>query len=117
MTRAEVAPEVAAALAVVSAAGYVAVRAKSYQRAQERQRVAEALLAAEVSHQASTERWARDCLTEERRLGARLTYVYGVAIAHGATHEELAQDRTPPPTLLANDPDPRPEGHRGASIG
>jgi hypothetical protein len=40
---------------------------------------------------ASTRRWAESCLDEERCLRDRLTFVYGVARAHGATVEDLRQ--------------------------
>ena len=39
----------------------------------------------------STRQWAIRAFDEQRRLGDRLTFVYGVAIAHGATHDELKQ--------------------------
>lgn len=115
MTRAEVAPEVAAALAIVRAAGYVALKAKSYQRAQEKLRVAEALLSAEVDHRASIEGWAQNCIAEERRLGARLTHVYAVAIAHGATHDELAGDGLPVGPVIAAAIAEGREGHHASS--
>lgn len=73
------------ALALVKANGYVVLKEKSYRQAQERQRIAECLRAAEQDRREGAERWARDCCTEERRIRERLTFVYGVARAHGAT--------------------------------
>jgi len=77
------------ALAVVKDAGYVVLKAKSYRQAQERQRVAEALKRAAEEDAERTRAWAISHCDEERRLAARLTFVYGVARARGATDEEL----------------------------
>jgi len=77
------------ALAVVRDAGYVVLRAKSYRQAQERQRVAEVLKQAAEEDAERTHAWAISHCDEERRLAARLTFVYGVARAHGATEDEL----------------------------
>lgn len=81
--------DLAEALATVEAAGYVCVKAKSYRQAQERQRVAEALRAAEEEAAEHARAWARGCLTEERQLRDRCTFLYGAARAHGATVDEL----------------------------
>jgi hypothetical protein len=83
------------AIKIVKAAGYVLLREKSYRQAQERQRMAEARASSEKEHAESTRRWAINCLDEERRLADRLTFVYGVARAHGATVEELSGDKPP----------------------
>jgi len=85
--------ELEQALTVVKAAGYVVLKEKSYRQAQERQRVAEALKQAAERNRKDAYRWAESCLTEERRLSDRLTFVYGVAQQHGATTEELRQPR------------------------
>lgn len=77
------------ALDAVKAAGYVVLKEKSYRQAQERQRVAEALRASEEQAAEHARAWAHGCLMEERRLRDRLSFVYGVAKAHGATDEEL----------------------------
>lgn len=69
--------------------GYTVLRTKSYFAAQERQRRAECWREAEQERRETAETWARDCLAEQRRLADRLTFVYGVARAHGATVEEL----------------------------
>lgn len=71
--------------------GFVVLRAKSHQQARERLRVAEALKAAAEEHNESTRSWAESVFAEQRRLADRLTFVYGVARAHGATVEELTQ--------------------------
>lgn len=77
---------------LLQAEGYVVLRAKSYYQAQERQRVAEALRAMAEEMRASQDRWMReDVFPEKRRLHERLTFVYGVARAHGATIEELGR--------------------------
>jgi len=78
------------ALKLVREAGYVTLREKSYRQAQERQRVAEALRRYADEDAERTRAWAREHCAEERRLADRLTFVYGVAVRHGATHEELA---------------------------
>jgi queuine/archaeosine tRNA-ribosyltransferase len=79
------------AKATLEALGYVVLREKSYRQAQERQRVADALREHAEDDVASTRRWAESCLDEERCLRDRLTFVYGVARAHGATVEDLRQ--------------------------
>ncbi|BBG01596.1 hypothetical protein C8E95_6816 [Pseudonocardia autotrophica] len=75
--------------AVLREEGYTVLRTKSYLAAQERQRVAEALRVAEAEAAEHARAWARDCLAELHRLRDRLTFVYGVARAHGATVDEL----------------------------
>lgn len=79
----------AEALEVVKAAGYVALKEKSYRAAQERQRIAAVRQECAEARTSGAERWARECIAEERRLAARLTFVYGVAMKHGATTDEL----------------------------
>lgn len=92
---------IAAARALLEANGYVVLREKSYRQAQERQRVAEALMVAAEDAAEGARVWARDCLAEERRLRERNTHVYGVARAHGATLVELAGPDTPVDVLSA----------------
>jgi len=70
--------------------GYVVLKEKSYRQAQERQRIAEALRVYADERRESTERWAQSVCVEERRLWDRITFIYGVARANGATVEELA---------------------------
>lgn len=79
-----------AALALVKSAGYVVLKEKSYRQAQERQRVAEALKDAAERDAERTAAWAREVCAEERRIRDRLTFVYGVAKAHGATDADLS---------------------------
>lgn len=75
----------------LEAAGYVVLKAKSYRQAQERQRIAEAMKDYAEERRADQDRWMReDVFPEERRLRERLTFVYGVARAKGATVEELS---------------------------
>jgi hypothetical protein len=84
--------EIAAAKALLAGAGFVVLREKSYRQAQERQRVAECQRESAEDRVRSVETWARGCHAEERRLARRLTFVYGLAQAHGATAEELRGD-------------------------
>lgn len=83
------------AKATLEGAGFVVLREKSYRQAQERQRVADALRAAAEDDAEHARAWARDCLTEERRLRERLTLVYGVARAYGAGIAELRGPDSP----------------------
>lgn len=39
----------------------------------------------------SQRRWMTGCFNEERRLRERCTFLYGVAMQHGATRDELVQ--------------------------
>lgn len=78
------------AKALLEGNGFVVLRERSYRQAQERQRVAEALARDADEQRARTHQWVREDLgPEARRLRERLTFVYGVARAHGATVEEL----------------------------
>lgn len=77
------------AIAQLESDGFVVLRAKSYRQAQERQRVAEALKEAAERQVESAYAWARNCMAEERRLGERCTYLYGLAAQLGASGEEL----------------------------
>ncbi|QQM15293.1 hypothetical protein SEA_POUND_135 [Mycobacterium phage Pound] len=69
--------------------GYVVLKEKSYRQAQERQRAAEAYMRCEEEAAEHARAWARDCFAEQRRLADRCTFLYGAAIAAGATPEEL----------------------------
>jgi hypothetical protein len=80
------------ALAIVRQAGYVAIKEKSYRAAQERQRIAHALREHAEADKEHAYVWARNCCDEERRIRDRLTFVYGVARAHGASVEDLRGD-------------------------
>lgn len=77
------------AKATLATRGYVVLKEKSYRQAQERQRVADAYRHAAEQDAEHARAWARDCLTEERRLRERLTFVYGMARSYGASVEEL----------------------------
>jgi uncharacterized protein HemY len=83
------ATQIDAAIDLLKAEGYVVLRERSYQRARERQRVAEALRDAAERDAERAHVWARNCLNDERRLRDRCTFLYGVARAHGATEDEL----------------------------
>ena len=79
-------------IAALEAEGYVVLKAKSYRAAQERGRVDRALREAAEREVDRTEDWAREAFAEQRRLADRCTFLYGVAIAHGATLDELKGD-------------------------
>ena len=80
-----------AAIDVLRLAGYSVIRQRTYARLLERVRVAEALREAERDHRKDSQEWARRECDEQRRLSDRLTYVYGVARAHGASVDDLRQ--------------------------
>ena len=56
---------------------------------QRRARDAERQLGFEVKYNLQTTAWAHEAFDEQRRLGDRLTYVCAVAIAHGATWDDI----------------------------
>jgi hypothetical protein len=58
---------------------------------QRRARDAERCLEYEKEHNESTLRWAHTSFSEARRAYDRCTFLYGLAVKHGATKEELAQ--------------------------
>lgn len=82
-------PEVARALDVVKAAGYVCLREGSYSQMRERHRVAEARLQWEHEANGHTRRWAEKAYDEQRRLADRLNEVVVLAMAKGVTADEL----------------------------
>jgi hypothetical protein len=82
--------DVAAMREEAEAEGYVLLKATSYRRAQERQRIAEARMRDAFDRVEHIDQWAQDGYAELQRLRERLTFVYGVARAHGATVEELS---------------------------
>lgn len=84
--------DVAAARTLLESRGYVVLKAGSHRRSKERRRLAEARERWAQETVEHTRRWAEDAFAEQRRLSDRLTHVYGVARAHGATVEELAGD-------------------------
>lgn len=82
---------------LLAKAGYVVLKEKSYRAAQERQRIAECMREQAERAAEHARRWALNCCAEERYVRDRLTFVYGVARAHGATVEELggSMDKNP----------------------
>lgn len=70
--------------------GDVILRARSYFAGQERHRIADALLKSEIEHAEHVRGWALEAFNEQRRLGDRCTYLYGLAASLGATPEQLA---------------------------
>ena len=77
----------AATPAVPAAAGVA--RLAYWQR---RARDAERRLEFEKEHNERTTEWARNAFTQERKLADRCTFLYGKAIEHGATPDELAYE-------------------------
>ena len=80
-----------AAKTLLEQGGYVVVKARTYRGLQERVRIAEQATAFERETNKTTHAWARQAFDEQRRLGDRLTFVYGEARAAGCTVEQLAQ--------------------------
>jgi len=68
----------------------VIITAKTYENLHQRILNLEMQLHHAERDRESTMAWARNACAEERRLADRLTFVYGVARAHGATVEELS---------------------------
>jgi len=60
-----------------------------------RARDAERRLEFEKEHNESTTRWAHRAFDEQNRLADRCTFLYGEAMARGATHEDLIQPEKP----------------------
>lgn len=69
----------------------VTLKRATYRRLHEERRIAEALLANEIEHNKSTQRWGERGYQEQRRIIERLEFVYDVAVRHGATREELSE--------------------------
>ena len=67
----------------------ITLKMKSYRASQERLRVAQALLKAEVEHAEVVRSWARECHASERQAIDRCTYLYGLAARLGASDDEL----------------------------
>lgn len=83
--------EITDARNVLESHGFVVLREKSYRRAQERQRMAEALRADAVDRAASQDAWWREhILPELFTYRDRVTFLYGAARAAGCTVEELS---------------------------
>lgn len=78
-----------AALALVRASGYVAIKEKSHRAAETRHAVARAQLADARAEVERVEAWARRALDGEARARVRTEFVYGVARRHGVSVEEL----------------------------
>lgn len=84
-------PELEGAKAVLAAYGYVAITARSHRDAQRRHAIARHEAQWCREELARTQRWAeQDLGAEIRTLRDRVTFLYGAAIAAGATRDELA---------------------------
>lgn len=68
----------------------VIITAKTYENLHQRIQSLEMQLLHADENSAHTRSWAAEAFVEQRRLADRLTHVYGVARAHGATVEELS---------------------------
>lgn len=79
------------ALETVRAAGYVAIKATSYRNAQERQRIAQVQRQCAEEDAERARNWARDCLERERETRDRVTEIWTLAQAHGATIDDLRE--------------------------
>lgn len=82
--------EIKEAKRVLEANDYVVLKIISYRRAQERQRIAQVRMEDAFKRVEHIDKWAQAGYDELRRLRDRLTFVYGVARAHGASVEELS---------------------------
>jgi hypothetical protein len=88
--------------------GYVLIREKSYKAAQRRQGIAASQRDWAEREKESAERWAHNCLKEERRLRERLNEIIHLATLHGMTtddliafNEKLGKPTKPEPPRLA----------------
>ncbi len=93
--------EIQKAKAALAEHGYVVIKEKSHLAARRRQQIAESQREWAERERESSRRWAHDCLDQERHLRERLTFVWGVAKAHGATNEELGGCSDHPRPALA----------------
>lgn len=77
------------AIKLLKLAGYAVVRQRTYDRLQERVRIAELRQAWETERQESAQRWARRECDEQRRLADRLTRVAAAAAALGVSIQDI----------------------------
>jgi hypothetical protein len=82
----------ARALDHLESAGYIILRERSYRQAQTEHAIRRSQVAWAEREAEHAERWARDCLAQERRAGDRCTFLYGLAASLGATREQLRGD-------------------------
>jgi hypothetical protein len=80
------------AKAFLERSGYVVLKAKYHRAEQERRRIARIRMDDAMERVVQIDAWARSVCMEERRVRDRLTFVYGVARAHGASVKELTQE-------------------------
>lgn len=82
--------EIATAKEILEHTGHVVLKAASYRRAQERQRVAECMRESAERDAESARIWAQKELCEETRfLRNRCEFLYGAAIKAGAEPDDL----------------------------
>lgn len=95
--RAPINSEVEIAKQILKLAGYVVLKQKSHQQAQERQRVAEAMAADARERERLSDKWWRESILPELfKYRDRVTFLYGQARAAGCTVEELAGPENKP---------------------
>lgn len=82
-------PEQAAAVDLLTLAGYKVVRQATYDRLLERVHLAEHRCAWEVERSESAQAWARQECDEQRRLAARLNEVCFAAAALGVSIQDI----------------------------
>jgi len=70
----------------------VTITQETYLRLREKARVAEAERACAEKYAERTREWAQEGFAEARRLGERCSFLYGAAMARGATHQDLRQE-------------------------
>lgn len=70
--------------------GTVTIKRSTYRKLHDDRRIAEYRARLQTEHEQHVRAWAHEAFEEQRRLADRLTFVYGVARAHGATVEELS---------------------------
>jgi hypothetical protein len=89
VSRYEPSPLEQSAIDMLTAAGYTVVRQRSYDALRERVRRAETIADMERERREGNERWAQNCLTEERRLHTRLNEVCAGAAALGVSITDI----------------------------
>jgi hypothetical protein len=85
--------EIDIAKQILTASGHVVLKASSYAKAQERQRIAEVMAADARDRERVSDKWWRETILPELfSYRDRVTFLYGAARAAGCTVEELSGD-------------------------
>ena len=88
--------EIATVKRFLEARGFTVLRTKSYNAMKERHYGRECELRSQVEHNEHTRAWANRAFDEQRRLSDRCTFLYGEAMARGATAADLVGDGDTP---------------------